>query len=194
MSFFDFSDKKLLKKGTTSQCFILKTGDIFKQFNKPLSMSDVERFKYFLNYKNENFLFPFDFIYDDKKFYGYISKRALGQTLKESFSSSNLEKLFIDSIKLEKNIDYISQGKILTHDLHSENIIYDGNLIQIIDSDEYGIRESYSIDEIKNINYQYYRVLISYLCIKKMIKNNNSQYIIDRINSYVISEKKLVKL
>jgi len=182
MNLEDFISKKLLKEGTTAKCFLLQNGNVFKQFNNPLSISDVERFKYFLNFENESILFPFDFIYDNKKFYGYVTKRAFGQTLRESFSSNNLERLSTHSIKTEKNIDFVSQGKILMHDLHSDNVIYDGNLIQIIDPDEYGIRDIYTVDEIKDINFKYYRTLISNLFITNIGINKNTQYIIDKIN------------
>lgn len=182
MNLEDFISKKLLKKGTTAKCFLLQNGNIFKQFNNPLCISDVERFKYFLNFENESILFPFDFIYDNKKFYGYVAKRAFGQTLRESFSGSNLERLSTHSIKTEKNIDFVSQGKILMHDLHSDNVIYDGNLVQIIDPDEYGIRDIYTVDEIKDINFKYYRTLISNLFITNIGINKNTQYIIDKIN------------
>ncbi len=182
MNLEDFISKKLLKEGTTAKCFLLQNGNVFKQFNNPLSISDVERFKYFLNFENESILFPFDFIYDNKKFYGYVTKRAFGQTLRESFSSNNLERLSTHSIKTEKNIDFVSQGKILMHDLHSDNVIYDGNLVQIIDPDEYGIRDIYAVDEIKDINFKYYRTLISNLFITNIGINKNTQYIIDKIN------------
>ncbi|MBQ2946386.1 MAG: hypothetical protein IJE04_00850 [Bacilli bacterium] len=189
MDIEDFMSKKLLKKGTTAKCFLLKNGNVFKQFNSPLDISDVERFKYFLNFENENILFPFDFVYDNKKFYGYVTKRAMGQTLSESFASSNLEKLSIHSIKTEKNIDLVSQGKIIMHDLHSDNVIYDGNLIQIIDPDEYGIRDIYTVEEIKDTNFKYYRTLISNLFIANIhgITNRHSDYLIDRINRYKYS-------
>lgn len=184
MNIEDFMSKKLLKKGTTAKCFLLQNGNVFKQFNSPLNISDVERFKYFLNFQNENILFPFDFVCDNKRFYGYVTKRAIGDTLTESFSSSDLEKLSTHSIKVEKNIDLVSQGKILMHDLHSDNVIYDGNLMQIIDPDEYGIRDIYTVEEIKDTNFKYYRTLISNLFINDLEINKNTQYIIDKINLY----------
>ena len=184
MNIEDFMSKKLLKKGTTAKCFLIQNGNVFKQFNSPLNISDVERFKYFLNFQNENILFPFDFVCDSKKFYGYVTKRAIGDTLTESFSSGDLEKLSTHSIKVEKNIDLVSQGKILMHDLHSDNVIYDGNLMQIIDPDEYGIRDIYTVEEIKDTNFKYYRTLISNLFINDLEINKNTQYIIDKINLY----------
>ena len=189
MNIEDFISKKLLKQGTTAKCFLLQNGNVFKKFNAPLSISDVERFKYFLNFENENILFPFDFVCDNKKFYGYVTRRAIGKTLRESFYSSNLEKLSTHSIKTEKNIDFVSQGKILMHDLHSDNVIYDGNLIQIIDPDEYGIRDIYTVDEIKDINFKYYRTLVSNLFITNIGINNKTQYIIDKITFHKYTGK-----
>lgn len=189
MNLEDFISKKLLKKGTTAKCFLLQNGNVFKQFNAPLNISDVGRFKYFLDYQNENILFPFDFIYDSKRFYGYVTKRAVGDTLRESFSSSDLKKLSNNSIAVEKNIEFVSQGKILMHDLHSDNVIYDGNLIQIIDPDEYGIRESYTIEAIKDINFKYYKTLISNLFIANIGIKEKTQYIIDRINFHKYTGK-----
>ena len=87
MNLDDFITKKLLKDGKNSKCYLLQTGEVFKQFKPAISPNDVEKFKYFLNYKNESFFFPFEFLCDGKKFYGYISKRALGKTLSESFST-----------------------------------------------------------------------------------------------------------
>ena len=182
MKLEDLIITKMLGKGNSSKCFTIQNGDVFKKFNNPLSICDVERFMYFLNFENESILFPFDFIYDNKKFYGYVTKRAFGQTLRESFSGSNLERLSTHSIKTEKNIDFVSQGKILMHDLHFDNVIYDGNLVQIIDPDEYGIRDIYTADEIKDINFKYYRTLISNLFITNIGINKNTQYIIDKIN------------
>lgn len=189
MNLEEYTSKKLLKKGTTAKCFLLQTGNVFKQFNTPLNISDMERFKYFLDYQNSSILFPFDFIYDNKRFYGYVTKRAIGDTLGNAFSGCNLEKLYEHSIDVEKNIEFVSEGKILMHDLHSDNVIYDGNLIQIIDPDEYGIRESYTKEEIKAINFKYYRTLISHLFIANIGIKENTQYIIDRINFHKYTGK-----
>ena len=190
MNLDEFLTKKPLNRGTTAKCFILKSGNVFKEFNNPLDISDVERFKYFLNYKNESFLFPFEFVCNNNKFYGYVTKKALGQTLEESFAYSNLEKLSAHLKKLEKNINYVSEGKIVMHDLHSNNIIYDGKLLQVIDPDEYAIRDFESVDNIKTINFKYNRIMVSNLFITNIGLNKNTEYILDKINSYKYSEVK----
>lgn len=189
MNLEDFIGKKLLKKGTTAKCFLLQNGNVFKQFNTPLNISDIGRFRCFLDFQNSSILFPFDFVYDSKRFYGYVTKRAIGDTLGDTFSKCDLEKLSHHSIDVENNIELVSQGKILMHDLHSDNVIYDGNLIQIIDPDEYGIRESSTKEAIKDINFKYYKTLISHLFIANIGINQNTQYIIDRINFHKYTGK-----
>lgn len=183
MNLDDFITKKLLNDGKSSKCYLLQTGEVFKQFKPAISPRDVEKFKYFLNYKNESFFFPFDFLCDGKKFYGYISKRALGQTLNESFSNINLEKLSTHSIRVEKNIRHISRGKILIDDLHGKNAIYDGESIQIIDTDDYKIVDD-SIEKITEKNLKAYKEMICNLFVSNLALNKHTRNIIDKINIY----------
>lgn len=184
MNLDELLDKEYLNKGACSKCYILKDGNVFKKFNNPLNISDINRFKYLLEYSNESFLFPFDFVYDNKKFYGYITKRALGKSLEEVFLNSNLEDLSRNSIKLQKNIEYISEGKIAMYDFHSNNIMYDGKILEVIDPDEYGINGIYNVEYVKRLNLGAYRTMICNLFIFNIPFNKNSKYIIDRINKY----------
>lgn len=183
MNLDDFITKKLLNDGKNSKCYLLQTGEVFKQFKPAISPRDVEKFKYFLNYKNESFFFPFEFLCDGKEFYGYISKRALGQTLNESFSSVNLEKLSTHSIKVEENIRHISEGGILIEDLHGKNAIYDGESIKIIDTDDYKIVDD-DIEKIKQKNLNAYKTMICNLFVSSLGLNKHTQNIIDKINLY----------
>jgi len=191
MNLEQYITKKFLNKGTTSKCFLLKNGTVFKQFNNPLDLSELERFKYLLNYKNDNFLFPFDFVYDNKKFYGYITKKALGDTLEKTFKNSDLKKLSTDCIKLEKNIDLISSGKIIMYDYHSANIMYDGNLIQVIDPDDYGINNFYTEKEVKIRNYQYNRIMMCNLFLSNIKLNKYTNYITDKVYQYKCCDAKV---
>lgn len=183
MNLDDFITKKLLKDGKNSKCYLLQTGEVFKQFKPAISPKDVEKFKYFLNYKNESFFFPFEFLCDGKKFYGYISKRALGKTLSESFSSVNLERLSTHSMKVEANIRRISEGKILIDDIHGRNVLYDGETIQIIDTDDYKIIDE-NIEKIKSENLYAYKTMICNLFVSNLVLNKHTKNIIDKINLY----------
>lgn len=194
MKLEDLIITKMLGKGNSSKCFTIQNGDVFKKFNNPLDVIQIEMFKYFSNYENESFLFPFEFVYDDKKFYGYITKRFKGETLEKLFPSCNLENLSTHSIKLENNIDYISEGKIVMHDFHSENIMYDKKLLQVIDPDEYGIRDFYSFKEIKDINFNYYRTMIGKLFLSNIAFSKNTKYIIDRVNEYRVCDIKVSEM
>ncbi len=194
MNLEEFINKKYLDKGQFAKCYLLQNGTIFKQFNRPREIADIDRFKYFLEYANENFFFPFEFISDNKKFYGYIMKRALGKKLKDCFSSINLETLSDNSIQLQKNIDYVSNGKIVMLDLSSSNVMYDGNQFGVIDPDEYGIRYGATIDEVKEKNHDYYRNLITGLFLTSIVRNKNAQYILDRIKQYKSCDEKVSEI
>lgn len=191
MELKEIGKKKFLGKGACAKCYVLEDGNVFKNFNYPLNISDIDRFKCFLQYKNESFLFPFEFIYDTKKFYGYITKKAQGIVLKKSFSSSNLENLSKNSIRLEKDIRYISEGKIVIHDLNSENVIYNEKKFVVIDPDEYGIRYSASKDDVEKINLDKYRKRITNLFLMNLPLNKDTKYIIDIIAKHKYSNAKV---
>ena len=60
-----------------SKLYILEDGNILKLFKNPRDIGEIDRYRYMLNYDNESFVFPFEFIYDDEKFYGYITTNSL---------------------------------------------------------------------------------------------------------------------
>ena len=113
MKLKDIGSKEFFDKGGLSKCYLLEDGNILKLFKQPRKLYEMDNFKYFLKYSNDSFCFPFEFIYDSRKFYGYIMKRMPGKKLGEVFSASNLINLSKHSYKLEKDIDYVSSGGIV---------------------------------------------------------------------------------
>lgn len=188
MNLQQYINKKYLGKGRCSKCYLLQNESVYKQFNTPLDVSEIDRFKYFLSYKNDNFLFPYEFICDDKKLYGYITKKASGKTLEDIFIDCDLNKFSSNSKKLEDNIKYISEGRIIMYDFHSENIMYDDSIFEVIDTDEYSISGIYDKEESKNINLSYHRNLICNLFINKILFTKDSEYIINKVNEYKKSD------
>lgn len=186
MNLNDISKKEFIGQGFMAECYLLENGKVFKEFNDPLKISDIEKFKYFLNFKNENFVFPFEFIYDNKKFYGYITEKAKGKILSEVFSSSNLEKLSTHYLKLERNTNFISEGNIIMHDFHRENIMYDGELLQVIDPDEYEISNSLSNKQVIDYNNYYHRTTLGTLFMSNvnLSLNKKIRYVLDKIPKY----------
>jgi len=182
MNLSEIDKKQFLGKGNMSKCYILEDGNVLKLFNCPRDVSEIERFKYFLKYSNNSFLFPFEFIYDSRKFYGYITKKAMGKTLSETFFKSNLLKLSKDSYKLERDMDFVSSGGIVLYDLHDDNVLYDGEKYSVIDFDESGI--SSDIQYASNANRRYHNILIGNLFLENLYKIKSSQIIIDKINKY----------
>lgn len=184
MELSEIGKKENFVKARTSNLYKLEDGNILKLFKNPRSVSEIARFKYFLNYANDSFVFPFEFIYDSEKFYGYITRFALGKTLEEVFPKSNLIDMSKNSFKLEKNIDFISTGGIILYDFHSENLLYNGNDYSAIDHDENGIGKD--IESIKEQNRHRYRILMGNLFLNNLegINNRHLKLIKDRIREY----------
>ena len=178
-------DKKIISKGKYSKCYELESGSVLKIFNKPQSLTEIDKFRYMLKYKNENFLFPIDFVYDDKKFYGYIVKKAIGNPIKDVFSSSNLEELASHSAVLEKNISKISKGRILVDNFHEGNIMYNGKKFEVIDTDFYQAPVPFSPKEIKSDNLTHYRFIISRLLNENLKYSEDTKYVIEQVRKYV---------
>ena len=159
--------------------------NILKLFKNPRDLYDLERYKYFMNYQNDSFIFPFEFIYDSKKFYGYKTKRVYADTLESIFANSDLLKLSTNSFKLEKNIDFVSNGGISLYDFHSKNVLYDGNMYSVIDHDENGI--SNNLEDTKKRNQHAHRVLIGNLFIEKLKNFKHTRLIKKNIDKYIYS-------
>lgn len=185
MKIDDIKTKEKIGEGSYGICYLMDNDYVLKKLKKPLPVSDIDKFRYFLNYKNDSIMFPVNFIYDDIYLYGHISKRAYGRKLFDIFSSSNLLKMSTHSIKLENNIKYISKGKIMINDLHDENILYDENKFSIIDTDDYVRAGSlYSEKEIEKRNVNYYKRIIKALTLFSSVKFKCNKYIVDRTLKY----------
>ena len=87
-----------------------------------------------------------------------------------------------NSIKLEKDIDFVSEGGIVLYDLHDENILYDGENYSVIDFDESGI--SGNIQYASYTNRHYHNILIGNLFLENLYKIKSPQLIIDKVNKY----------
>ncbi|MBR6690808.1 MAG: hypothetical protein IKL65_05700 [Bacilli bacterium] len=187
MDLKEIGKKQFIDKGTTGRCYLLEDGNVVKIFNNPRGLYEIDRFEHFLYYENDSFMFPHDFIFDSKKFYGYITKYASGETLDRVFSKSNLLQLSTHSLKLEKNIDFVSSGGITLYDFHPRNLMYDGKKYSAIDHDEYGVGTD--IEEIKRRNQSYHRILIGKLFLEKLDKFDyqHTKLITDKVREYMYS-------
>lgn len=178
--------EKKIDKGLLGKCYKLQNGDVFKKFNSPISVDDIDKYKYFLNYQNDSFTFPFDFVYDDVYFYGHISKFAFGEKMFNIFSKSDLINMSTHSIKLENNIKYVSSGNIIMFDFHDENLLYDGTKFTVIDHDEYCGNKSnlYLAKEIEDINIGYYKNIIKQLVIYNLGSIKDCKFILNKASKY----------
>lgn len=170
-------------KGRSSTCYVLENGDILKIFNNPKRKEEIKKFKYFLEYSNNSFMFPKELVYDSKYFYGYVTGFINANTLEDSFYKSSLVKLSSHSLKLERDIDLISQAGILVNDLHSKNILYDGAKLSVIDFDDYDINKD--INKTNISNQRDYKGVISNLFLDyTQLKFDKKQYLLEKLNKY----------
>ena len=186
----EIGKRKKFKFCKMSKLYLLEDDKLLKLFKNPRDISELERYKYFMDYANDSFIFPFEFVYDSKKFYGYITKRVYADTLESVFSKSDLLELSSNSFKLEKDIDFVSSGGISLYDFHSENVLYDGNNYSVIDHDENGILQN--IGYVKKRNRQVHKILISRLFLEKLeeLDFNHTKLIRENILGDMYSEIK----
>lgn len=181
----EIGKKKFLGKGVLNKCYTLENGNVYKEFGKPLNLVEIDRFKYLLEYKNSSMAFPFDFVYDNNKFYGYITEKAPGIVMEKAFEKSNILDMSTNSIRVEKDIKYISNGLIMMYDFHDNNFMYDGKKFTIIDFDEYNKMSIYSKDEITKRNIKTYKGVFYRLFSENLKIGNNTNYILSRAQKYL---------
>ena len=175
--------KKKIHTGSTGICYLLKNGDVLKFFNKSLDLLEINRFKYFSLYKNNGFNFPYDFAFDKKSFYGYISSFVDGKRIESIIPKTNINDL-IDSLSdFENNIIDLSNSKIRIRNLNINNIFYNNKKITVLDPFYYSVALSESKEDLltKNLNYYREQVLTS---IIKNLDNDNLDKLIYRIMMY----------
>ena len=180
----EIEKKEYIDKGYHSRCYDIGNNRVLKLFNNCMPLSEIDNFKYLLQYKNESFLFPFDFIFDEEKFYGYITQKSLGKKICENFSSLDIEKLSTHSVVLEHNIKKVSEGKILLYDLNETNILYDGEKLEVIDSDFYDIDVKMPLEEIQKRNLNDYKTTILPLFIYNIGYIKKTKNILKKIIKY----------
>ena len=52
--FEKYKNKTYLDEGDNGICYLIEDNKVLKIFKKPIDVKEVERFKYFLKYKNDN--------------------------------------------------------------------------------------------------------------------------------------------
>ena len=132
-------NKKLIGIGLTGTCYELSNGDVLKVFKIPRDISELKKYKLFSEYPNDSIVFPKEILSTKKKIYGHISDKAVGEVIETSFKAYDLNRISISTLKLDKDIAYISSGGIFMRDVHSHNMLYDGEKFNVIDTDEYYI-------------------------------------------------------
>lgn len=145
--------KKLIGEGINGKCYELETGEVLKRFKLKRDISELKKYKRFLEYENDSVFFPYKFFTDRKYINAYISKKAPGKQICNCLPLYSFNDISRDLFKLERDILLVSSGNILMCDNHSENMLYDGSKFSIIDVDEYFFYDTTEMDK----NYVYIR-------------------------------------
>lgn len=135
----DFQDDYLIKSvgsGVTANCFLTKDNTIFKEFKKGLAESLEDKCNYLSTFENDNFTFPKQLVYLDKKFIGYIRDYAPGKSIDDLEDSINFKRMIVALKELEQSTNELYE-KLSFVDLSGDNIVYDqlSNKMTIIDTD-----------------------------------------------------------
>ena len=130
-------NKKKIGSGLNGRCYELTNGDILKIFKIPKDISEIDKYKLFQKCQNESIIFPHDFYIKRNMFYGHISAKAPGQNVYTGLKFYSLDRILKSSLKLDRDVMYLSSEGIIMSDVHEENMFYDGDRFSIIDVDEY---------------------------------------------------------
>ena len=192
MTLDEYCSKKLFVKSTNSKCYLIgKEQDrVLKIFNVPFNKENVEKFEYFLDYKNDSFIFPHEFIVYGDKFLGYVTQRSNGKELEKVIDKIDFVTYSKRSKKLEEDIVYVSNGKILINDISTRNILYEKELLRVIDPDFYKVYCNSSVNEVLNYNMKVYKSCIADLFILPYLrmKKKPDKYVVEKINQYMKSD------
>ena len=181
--------KKHFDEGRSGVCYELENGEVLKLFKRNKEAKELSKYEYFLNYLNDSIIFPQKFIIKRNQFRGYITKKVKGESFDKSLMIHNIDKLYNHTITLEKNIDFISQGKIKMRDVHANNVFYDGNKICIIDPDKYQV-VSLNSEDLFYINIKTIKELILELLYLKICKSEVSfkDSLYNELRKYVMND------
>lgn len=170
---------------------IINNNFVEKLFSKgrlPIS-SKIERAHIILSSLNLKYIqTPTKLYYNSSKLYIKYKAPFFDDSSKnyEDFLLTKI-KLLIQNLKeLEKEIDIISENRILMRDVYSKNITFN-KILRIIDPGSYTYEEKRTIEKIKIFNYEKLRLLIISLIYdslkSKSINDQDLSYLAIKLNS-----------
>lgn len=135
----DFQKDYLIKSvgsGVTANCFLTKDNTIYKKFKKDWAESLEDKCNYLSTFENDNFTFPKQLVYLDKRFIGYIRDYAAGTPIDNLEDSINIKRMIVALKELEQSANELHE-RLSFVDLSGDNIVYDrlSNKMTIIDTD-----------------------------------------------------------
>lgn len=130
-----------LGHGENGTCY--RIGDTNKVYKEIGDISDIEKdYLFLLSQNSDIFVFPDQLVYlkkgDLNQLYGYTMEYIPGVPLGNIPQQCELESLFTELKKVEKEIKSFSERYIAVADFHFDNVFYqDNGKIRVIDTDLY---------------------------------------------------------
>lgn len=169
----DITGKRLTKIATGA------TGDVYKYKNNALKIFkkdketpiDVETATALTGISTNRILLPKNLLFYNNSFRGYtyklVSKKGSGKRM-----IMLPKKDFIENItSLERDIEVLSNKKVLLNGVDPSNSIFNGNLY-LTDPSKYTMLEGFSPDELERLNKYQLHLLLTSLITTELRKNN----------------------
>lgn len=150
---------KFVGVGTTAICFKMPNNKVlrlyldtyrknlmFKHYNMYEKLNKLETIK------NDSYIVPEELLIKDNEIIGYIYPYIHAKTLKRVINNNiSINNLFNNYEKLISDTKKVSELDFIIHDLHSRNILFDGNyyIIDLDQGDFYKYQDNFKLNVYK---------------------------------------------
>ena len=154
-------------------------GDVFKYRNMALKIFrdgktpiDYYTAEYLSNISTDRILLPQNLLFYNNTFKGYTHKLVIKKGTQRMIMLPKFE--FIQNIRmLERDIEILSNKKVLLNGVAPDNTIFNGDLY-LIDPTEYRVMDTWGTDVLEDLNKCQLHLLLISLITSELRKNNFS--------------------
>lgn len=162
---------KFVGSGMNSNCYLTEDGQLFKEFFNPRndyfflkSISEI--------FDSKHLSLPRTFVFLENnlnELVGYIREYVQGNTFDNLPLGTNINNFIIALNDFEKDLYYNTKHGLLYKDMHAKNMIYNDELIRVIDTESFDF--SYDDDKrrlIDSLYELYYTICLEMLCCSRI--------------------------
>lgn len=150
---------------------------VFSEGEKPI---DEETARYLTSISTERILLPRKLLFYNNAFKGYTMKLVSQRGASKKIITTPKRDLVESVQTLEKDIETISQKKVLLNNTGPGHTLYNGDLY-LVDPSKYSILELDSSEGLQNINQFQFHLLLTEMITGEMRRFNFSQATINRM-------------